>query len=264
MFGSFNTHQRDEGELFVNEDRGVELKTNMVEDREEQIPPFFAVAADNDEAAFLSLRARKFRALASLFRLEVEDYPAAVRMLLEPCPDVETCPVAHGSASASGLEALQWAAEAVDDATMRTEHLRLFGGPDRVKQMPIVSPCGAAYMSEDYDGDPSVVAAVYDGIGFEPRLDHGECPVHISNELDFMAHCFEAGDRDSLTVAHAFIVTHLFSWGVVFAAAVYARSEHPVTRFGGTMLEHMMFCELEHARDFSRAYRFLARSAVAS
>lgn len=240
------------------------VATDLANEAEAAVLPFFSPEIEGIEQGLLSLRARKYRALASLFRLELEDYPGAIQALLEPCPGVGDCAIANGAVNSSGLAALNWATTTIDDAAVRSEHLRLFGGPDRVKQMPIVPPCGAAYMCEDYDGDPIVIAAIYDGIGFDPRSDAGQCPAHISNELDFMAYCLEAGDRNSLTAAHAFITTHLFSWGVVFAAAVFGRSEHPITRFGGTMLEHMLFCELEMARAFSGCYGFLERSAVAS
>ena len=33
------------------------------------------------------------------------------------------------------------------------------------------------------------------------------------------------------------MIAHMFGWGVVFAAATYARAEHPVIRFAGEMLE---------------------------
>lgn len=209
-------------------------------------------------------RARKFRALSSLFGLEIASYEQSILTLLEGCPGITDCPVMNGAPHAAGMQALEWARQAPDAAALADEHTRLFGGPDRVHQMPMVSPLASMYMTEEYDGSPADVAAVYNAVGFTPRADLSDRPSHICNELDFMAHCLESGDADATTVAYAFTLSHLFGWGVVFSAATYARSSHPVTRFAGMMLEHMLFCELEHARDRSRYDGVLAEIKAVS
>lgn len=212
----------------------------------------------------VELRARKFRALSALFRLDLNAYERSIETLLQGCPGVTECPVVTGDVHGIGLEALEWVRHAPDATALMAEHTRLFGGIDLAKQMPMVSPCAAMYMTEEYDGHPADVSAVYSALGFEPSQERGMCPSHICNELDFMAFCLETGSRDAATVAYAFIMSHLFGWGVVFSAATYARSEHPVTRFAGMMLEHMLFCELEQARDRSRFYGMLAEIKAVS
>ncbi len=210
------------------------------------------------------LRARKFRALSALFRLNLNAYEESIQTLLSGCPGVDECPVISGSVHEIGLEALEWVRHAPDSTALGAEHTRLFGGTDLARQMPMVSPCAAMYMTEEYDGNPADVSAVYSALGFEPSSERGMCPSHICNELDFMAYCLETGSRDAATIAYAFIMSHLFGWGVVFSAATYARSQHPVTRFAGMMLEHLLFCELEHARDRSRFYGLLAEIKAVS
>lgn len=213
----------------------------------------------------LDLRARKFRALSTLFRLDTTAYESAIGTLLIGCPGAGECPVITGSVHQAGIAALDWVrGGAADVDGLAAEHTRLFGGADMARQMPMVSPCAAMYMTEEYDGQPADVSAVYHAVGFTPSQEQGMCPSHICNELDFMAYCLEKGSRDAATVAYAFVMSHLFAWGVVFSAATYARSTHPVTRFAGMMLEHLLFCELEHARDRSRYYGMLAEIKAVS
>lgn len=221
-----------------------------------------------DAVELAHLRARKYRALATLFRLDLPAYTDAIETLLLACPGVRDCPVVHGSTRDAGVSALEWSRSMRDVTSIVDEHRRLFGGLDISKQMPMVSPCAAMYMSEEYDGNPGNVTAAYLAVGFEPHLDVGRCAAHVSNELEFMAHCLDLmgtpRGRDVACVAGAFLETHLFGWGVVFSAATYSRAEHPVTRFAGMMLEHMLFCELGHSRAHARAFGLVGQANVPS
>lgn len=221
-----------------------------------------------DAVELAHLRARKYRALSALFRLDFAQYRQAIEALMVACPGIHDCPVVHGETHETGLEALEWSGASEDHERIAAEHIRLFGGADIARQMPMVSPCAAMYMSEEYDGSSADVTAAYRATGFVPVLGDGRCAAHISNELEFMAHCLDlmgtTEGRDAAFVAGAFLETHLFGWGVVFSAATYSRSQHPVTRFAGMMLEHMLFCELEHSRAYARAFGFPPLGRVAS
>lgn len=221
-----------------------------------------------DAVELAHLRARKYRALSELFRLDFSRYRQAIETLLVACPGIHDCPVVHGETRETGIEALEWSATPDDHERIAAEHVRLFGGADIARQMPMVSPCAAMYMSEEYDGSSGDVIAAYQALGFVPVLADGRCAAHISNELEFVAHCLDlmgtTQGRDAAFVAGAFLETHLFGWGVVFSAATYSRSQHPVTRFAGMMLEHMLFCELEHSRAHARTFGFTLLGRVAS
>ncbi len=212
-----------------------------------------------DAVELAHLRARKYRALSVLFRLDFPQYREAIQTLMVACPGVLDCPVVHGNTQETGVEALEWSGAAADHVRITSEHVRLFGGKDIARQMPMVSPCAAMYMSEEYDGATGDVSAAYQALEYVPRLEEGRCAAHISNELEFMAHALDLmgtpGARDAAFVTGTFLETHLFGWGVVFSAATYSRSRHPVTRFAGMMLEHMLFCELEHTRSYARLFR---------
>ena len=107
--------------------------------------PFYPLETENDDEALRLFRAQKFRALAALFRLEIEDYPAAVSKLLETCPGVLECPVAHGAVRGAGESALEWASAAADDLSVNDEHIRFrqdletpLSDGDTVYVMPII------------------------------------------------------------------------------------------------------------------------------
>ena len=204
----------------------------------------------------LLMRSAKFGALSTLFRLDTQRYPDAVQTLLEACPGIDECPVQGLAVAEAGRAALQWARADADAAEIRAEHLRLFGSDDLVTSMPIVAPCASMYLGSSSDDVAEKVSQTYRAQGFRvDDTDHR--PTHASIELKFMAHLLgRAADEDAaaLVAAHDFIVDHLFTWGVVFSAATFARSEHPITRFAGLMLEHMLFCEVEHARSLALGY----------
>ncbi len=195
-------------------------------------------------------KARKFKACAELFRDDATAYPGAIRSMLSPCPVAIECPTRPSAMLASGTEALAWLDEHPTRDALAEEHLRLFGGKDWAGAMPLVPACACSYLSEEIDDDIADVLVTYDAARFTPRTDGGRCPAHISNELEFVAHCLEAaatGDRDALLTCRAFVLSHLFGWGVVFAAATFARAATPPSRFAGAILEQLLFCERGHA-----------------
>lgn len=211
------------------------------------------------DSALLLLRAEKFCALATLFRTDVSQYPHAIEKLLMPCPGVTECAVGSLAACETGRAALQWATEHPDCAEIMAEHLSLFGSDDLVTCMPQVAPCANMYVGDDSVETAIGVSALYDSMGFCGTMT-GRCPTRMDVELEFAGHLLREaseGDIDALLVARGFIVTHLFTWGVVFSAATFSRSNHPITRFAGLMLEHMLFCETEQAKTLARGYRVL-------
>lgn len=223
---------------------------------------------DEQATALQLVRARKFAALATLFRLDAERYPSAVRTLLTPCPGILDCPVRKGAVRQSGVAAAAWSASrrSRDSRAIGLEHSRLFGGADVRTDMPLIPACACSYLFADVDGSLQDIERAYAGAGFVPLTEAGRCPAHVSNELDFMAYCLAGGavgDAASLDTGRAFMISHLFGWGVVFAAATYARAEHPVLRFAGEMLEHLLFCDLEAARRTAAGYAPLAQAHAA-
>lgn len=216
-----------------------------------------AVTPDVDpcRSSYLTLlRARKFRALSTLFTLDVAHYEEAVLALLEPCSADIQCPVSDGSTKSVGLEALEWVRNVGNVSGLYAEHLRLFGGEDIKAEMPLIAAAGGLYAAEGLRENDYRVSAFYRRMGFTPRSDC-PCPSYIANELEFMAFLLEQaveGKPGSGEAAADFVVTHLCTWGIVFSAATHARSAHPVTRFAGLMLEHKLFCESYRARDLAR------------
>jgi TorA maturation chaperone TorD len=201
-------------------------------------------------------RARKFKALSTLFTLDVSHYRDAIEELTVPCEAFVDCPVAKGATRPAATEALAWVDNVGNVSGLYAEHVRLFGGQDMRKHMPQVAASGGLYAiggPEEWDAE---LSDLYDLSGYEPRRDC-PCPSYIANELEFMAHLLDQvseGRADALSTARDFIVSHLYTWGIVFSAATHARSSHPVTRFAGLMLEHMLFCEAQHARVYGLSY----------
>ncbi|MDZ4063448.1 MAG: molecular chaperone TorD family protein [Coriobacteriia bacterium] len=204
---------------------------------------------DCEQTRLLSLRAAKFDALSVLFGLELSHYVEAIDALLEVCPGVPSCPVRSTGVLEAGRDALAWTRNVGNVGPIHAEHVRLFGGENARDPMPCVAPCGSMYLT----GDPAAVGVQlersYAEAGFAP-VCRDTCPSHITNELKFVAHLLgraSEGDDTALEGAHQFLVGHLFTWGILFSAATHARSDHPVTRFAGLMMEHLLFCEIEHA-----------------
>ncbi len=196
-------------------------------------------------------RAGKFRALSTLFTLDISGYESAIEDLLVPCEVFVECPVAQGATRVAGEEALAWARNVGNVGGLYAEHVRLFGGRDLRRQMPQVAATGGMYAAAGPQKADAELRALYRQNGYCTRKDC-PCPSYIANELEFMAHLLDQankGQADALETACDFVVSDLFSWGIVFSAATHARSSHPVTRFAGLMLEHMLFCESQHARD---------------
>jgi len=193
-------------------------------------------------------KARKFSACADLFRSDPAAYATAIDAMLAACPGMGDCFGGSGNLRIHAADANAWFGEHPERDALEGEHKRLYGGRDWSDEMPLIPPCACSYLSEPVDGTISDVLAAYHAIGFTPRTESGRCPAHISNELDFMAHCLSAaavGDPAGHVAARTFMMTHLFHWGVVFAAATYARAEEPPARFAGAILEQLLFCELE-------------------
>jgi TorA maturation chaperone TorD len=198
----------------------------------------------------VALRAMKFRALATLYRLDIAYYLDAIDTIMMPCALGEECPLTSPASVKAGKEARNWVENVANEGTLQAEHVRLFGGADRKRQMPSVADCGAMWADGEDGSSADDVLAFYERYDFVPS-GQSACPSHVANELEFMAHLLEhslVAEDDALDAAADFLVTHLFSWGVVFSAATYSKSEHPMTRFAGLMLENLLFCEAEHAR----------------
>ena len=211
------------------------------------------------DSELLLLRAEKFCALAALFRTDVSQYPHAIEKLLTPCPGIAECAAGSLAACETGRAALQWATDRPDRTEIMDEHLSLFGSDDLITCMPQVAPCANMYVGGDSVETAIGVSALYDSMGFCGTVT-GRCSTRMDVELEFTGHLLREaseGDIDALLVARGFIVTHLFTWGVVFSAATFSRSNHPITRFAGLMLEHMLFCETEQAKSLARGYRVL-------
>lgn len=197
-----------------------------------------------------SLRARGFSACAELFRSDAVLHPRAIRSILAVFDRISECHRGHGPMHQAGADALAWFAANPGSDVLAEEYVRLYGGANWADQMPLIPPCACSYLSEPVDGTVGDVLATYESTGFKARTEGGRCPAHISNELDFVAHCMgaaAAGHESGSAAARLFVVTHLFHWGVVFAAATYARAELPPYRFAGAVLEQLLFCALDHA-----------------
>jgi len=195
-------------------------------------------------------KARKFSACADLFRVDSAAYSAAIDAMLAACPGMGDCFGGGGGLRARADDARAWFGEHPERDALVGEHKRLYGGSDWSDEMPLIPPCACSYLSEPVDGTVVDVLTAYRAIGFTPRTESGRCPAHISNELDFMSHCLSAGadgERAGHVAAHTFMMTHLFHWGVVFAAATCARAEEAPATFAGAILEQLLFCELEQA-----------------
>lgn len=206
---------------------------------------------DGEQSHLLLLRAAKFDALSVLFGLDLAHYVEAIDALLEVCPGVPSCPVRSTAVLEAGRDALAWTHNVGNVGPIHAEHIRLFGGENSTDPMPCVAPCGSMYLT----GDPAAVGVQlersYAEAGFAP-VCRDTCPSHITTELQFIAHLLgkaSGGDAGAMEVSRQFLAEHLFTWGILFSAATHARSEHPVTRFAGLMLEHLLFCEIEHAED---------------
>ena len=222
-------------------------------------------AESQSEVAGASQRAkaRKFSACAELFRVDATAHPAAIRTMLAGCPGTSECRSWGEGLHDSGTQALAWLDANPSSDALLDECTRLFGGKDWVATMPLVPPCACSYLSPAVDGVISDVLVAYDAAGFAPRTEDRRCAAHISNELEFMSHCLKgaaAGETDQLLMSRAFVVAHLYQWGVVFAAATYARAENPVLRFAGSILEQLLFCEYGHAAASESSYRGLQPS----
>jgi hypothetical protein len=224
------------------------------------------LALDSAQTMRLTIqRARKFRALSTLFTLEVSGYEEAIEELLTPCEVFVDCPVARGVTQGAGAEALAWVRNVGNVSGLYAEHVRLFGGADLRRQMPEVAASGGLYAEAGPQEADAELQGLYDLSGFTTRSDC-PCPSYIANELEFMAFLLEragSGQADALETARNFIVSYLYTWGIVFSAATHARSTHPVTRFAGLMLEHMLFCETQHARAHDLSYGPLGEAQIA-
>lgn len=210
-------------------------------------------------------KARKYAACAELFRRDAARHPAAVRALLTPCAVSGGCLSLPPVVVQNGAQALAWFGENPGRDAVCAESTRLYGGRDWTGTMPLIPPCACSYLSEEVDGTIADVLAQYEAAGFAPRTEGGRCPAHISNELDFMSDRLRAsaeGDAEALRVSREFMLDHLFPWGVVFAAATYARAATPPLRFAGAVLEQLLFCEHEHATTLDNAYRTLRPGLV--
>ncbi len=204
------------------------------------------------------MRADKFSALAHLFNLDISGYGEAVEILLVPCDDAVSCAMNTAGIREAGRAALAWVENVSSIRSVRAEHLRLFGSPDQVRRMPIVSPLASMYATGSGPDVVSLVEQEYARWGFVPECDGAwDCPTHISHELEFVAHCLRSAVDGSKAEcgARSFVAEHLSAWGVLFSAAVYGRSHHPVTKFGGLTLEHLLLCEAERARVHRRVGR---------
>lgn len=197
-------------------------------------------------------KARRFSACAELFRRDAVLHPSAIRSIIGSYSSAFDQSSMSPAMEQSGNEALAWFAANPGSDVLGREYVRLFGGTVWTREMPLIPPCACSYLSEPVDGTVADVLAAYDTVGFVPRTENGRCPAHISNELDFVSHCMTrvaSGDPAGVAAAHVFVVTHLFHWGVVFAAATYARAELPPYRFAGAALEHILFGALDHATE---------------
>lgn len=218
------------------------------------------ISAEAQAAPRQLAKARKYAACAELFRRDASSHPAAIRALLTPCAVSGGCLSLPEVVVRTGAEALLWFDENPARNAVCAESTRLYGGRDWTGTMPLIPPCACSYLSEEFDGTVSDVLVEYERAEFTPRTEGGRCPAHISNELDFMAHRLRAsaaGDADALRVSRGFMLDHLFPWGVVFAAATYARAATPPLRFAGAVLEQLLFCERDHATTLDNAYRTL-------
>jgi TorA maturation chaperone TorD len=194
----------------------------------------------------------RFAALARLFREPSRDQAVAVRTLLTPCTSGhgQNCALLDAAVLTAGERATQWFEHAGSLAVLEAEHYRLFESRERLVDAPLprLSPCAATHLEGDPDDIRADISRLYSDLGF-PGSDadlRPECPCHIANELDFVAHCLSldgAGLDGAAEASTKFIADHLFPWGIVFAAAVSAVAEHPVTRFAGLALEGLLFCE---------------------
>lgn len=205
---------------------------------------------DYDRAHTLPLRAAKFDALSVLFGLELSRYVEAIDALLEVCPGVPACPARSTIALEAGRDALAWTRNVGNVGPIHAEHIRLFGGENPTDPMPCVAPCASMYLTDDPLVMGDTLLRSYEAAGFIPTHEDA-CPSHIVNELKFIACLLRRaadGDLTASDEAEQFISGHLFTWGAVFSAATYARSDHPVTSFAGLMLENLLFCELEHGQ----------------
>jgi len=211
------------------------------------------------EMNVLLLRARKFRALSTLFTLDIANYEGAIEALVEPCGVSLDCPVAKGTTRAAAADAQSWVRNVGNVSGLYAEHVKLFGGRDPRTQMPQIAASGGLYAEDGPQAADEILQILYADNRFAPRQDC-PCPSYIANELGFMGHLLEEaaeGRPGAIEAARDFIVTHLYTWGIIFSAATHARSSHPVTRFAGLMLEHMLFCETNHARSYDLSYRAL-------
>jgi TorA maturation chaperone TorD len=208
------------------------------------------------------LRARKFRALATLFTMDVVSYEEAIEVLLKPCPTAFDCPVVRGSVRAAASEALAWLQDVSSIEGLYDEHVRLFGGDDPRRPMPEVAASGGLYAKGGPQQSDTELALTYALHGFTPQSGD-RCPSYIANELEFTAYLLErslAGQEEAAQVAEDFLVSQLYTWGIVFAAATHARSSHPVTRLASIMLEHMLFCTTRHGRSIDERARAALRA----
>lgn len=198
-----------------------------------------------------SMRAEKFHALARLFDLDITLYRDSIQQLMQRCDGVARCAMETTPLRDQGVAALAWVDNVFNQGSVEAEHRRLFGAADPRRGMPAVSPVGAVYASTAEGEIVSRVERCYASRGFVPLSIGGRsCPTHIANELDFMGHCLRAavaGDAECERVAYEFVVDHLSLWGILFSAAVYSLAGHPVTRFAGLALEHLLLCETERA-----------------
>lgn len=195
-------------------------------------------------ADLLQSKATKFGCLASILQSDAHVDERIILTLMTPCSGVSGCRLDRIEILEAGTAALEWVRANGDSAALKLETHRLFGGGDLLAQPPLVFPCGSGYLAEDPEEMGAEFSRLYESAGYRPP-ESDDCPTYIAVELRFMAYLLTkaaAGDMIALDLAQEFLNGHLRRWGSVFAAATATRSEHPVTRFAGLVLENMLFC----------------------
>ena len=194
----------------------------------------------------------RFRSMAALFRPDQDGHASAIRTLMTPCDCAgNSCSLQGRRVQQAGREALLRLAQDPDPNALAAESTRLFGGScseEPGPALPAVSPCATTYVSGSRHRTRAFDSGIYREVGF---LGYGvelepDCPCHVANELEFVAHCLDLrhyGSDLASAQLEEFARGHLSGWIVLFAAATAARAMHPVLRFAGLALEQLVYCE---------------------
>lgn len=206
---------------------------------------------DSDECGcVIDDRIAAYESLARMFRGNIAEVSAAVRRLRAA---LRSCRVNRSVDEETILVAFQEADIALRTAAGRSafeaERQRLYGLGIRFDPFThVLSPEEVTYRSGDIEERGDAIEIAYEEAFYRIPEAYADvyAPGHISNELEFMAHCLRAsaaGDVSAIDRARRFYVEHLAEWALLFSVVIAREAREPVTRYSGLALDKFLTCE---------------------